>query len=339
MSHLHIYRREEISSLIQIRPGETKLGEKIHMFSEFDWKNQLQIDKARYVLLGIPEDMGVRANAGIGGTDSLWNYALNAILNVQETPELTGEDIMLLGYFNFSSWIDATADVDIDTLRAYVSQIDENVFPVVQTIIEAGKIPIIIGGGHNNAYPLLKAASLALNKPVNCINLDAHSDYRVMEGRHSGNGFRYAKMENYLQRYAIVGLHKNYNSHTVLQDLSADTNIHYSFYEDIFIERRLSFQEAVDKAIAFTLGNHIGVELDIDAIAGALASAATPCGVSTIEARQYLYTCAQKANPIYLHLTEGAISLNDGREDFSTAKLVSYLVTDFIRASRAKNRF
>jgi arginase family enzyme len=32
---------------------------------------------------------------------------------------------------------------------------------------------------------------------VNAINFDAHSDFRILEGRHSGNGFSYAYEEGF----------------------------------------------------------------------------------------------------------------------------------------------
>jgi formiminoglutamase len=169
---------------------------------------------------------------------------------------------------------------------------------------------------------------------VNCINLDAHSDYRMMEGRHSGNGFRYAKADGYLARYAIVGLHRNYNSNAVLSDLSEDADIHHAFYEDIFLWQEQSFKEAITAAIAHTKGLPTGIELDLDCIERVLSSAATPCGITTLEARQYLVQCAGTAKPAYLHLTEGAAELRDGRKDGSTAKLIAYLVSDFIKAFR-----
>jgi formiminoglutamase len=46
---------------------------------------------------------------------------------------------------------------------------------------------------------------------VNAINFDAHSD-RILEGRHSGNGFSYAYEEGFLKKYFIFGLHENYTS-------------------------------------------------------------------------------------------------------------------------------
>jgi formiminoglutamase len=38
---------------------------------------------------------------------------------------------------------------------------------------------------------------------VNAINFDAHSDFRILEGRHSGNGFSYAYEEGFLKKYFI----------------------------------------------------------------------------------------------------------------------------------------
>lgn len=58
--------------------------------------------------------------------------------------------------------------------------------------------PIAIGGGHNNAYPMLKGYSLAKKEKINAINCDPHADFRALEGRHSGNGFSYAVNDGYL---------------------------------------------------------------------------------------------------------------------------------------------
>ena len=39
---------------------------------------------------------------------------------------------------------------------------------LVNQIVRAGKIPVIIGGGHNNAYGNIKGSALALGKPCKC---------------------------------------------------------------------------------------------------------------------------------------------------------------------------
>ena len=328
---MHIATRSHIDHLINKRPGETKLGEKVQTVYESNWAEELKQSSARFVLLGIPEDIGVRANYGIGGAHTLWEPALKAILNVQHTDELKGNDLLVLGDFNFRDLMARAEQADVQALRELVAYIDEKVFPVIQTIIAAGKTPIVIGGGHNNSYPLLHGASLAKGCKVNCINLDAHSDYRMMEGRHSGNGFRYAKKKDFLEKYAIIGLHKSYNSQEVLNELNTDKDIAYSFYEDIFIDSRLDFDAAINNALTHTSGKITGIELDMDSIEHVLASAATPSGISTLKARRYVSTCAQKADVAYLHITEGATKLKQGKEDIYTAKLVAYLVTDFMR--------
>ncbi|RYD57924.1 MAG: arginase [Sphingobacteriales bacterium] len=335
MGNFIVSSRACLDQFISVRQGETKFGERVETVEQLDWEQSLSQSKAKFVVLGVPEDIGVRANYGVGGTQTLWEPALKALLNVQNTTVLDGTKVMILGAFDFAEMMNKAEGMDITGLRELVGYIDEAVQKLVGKIIDVGKVPIVIGGGHNNAYPLLKAASIAKGGPVNCINLDAHSDYRAMEGRHSGNGFRYAHREGYLERYAVVGLHENYNAQDIIEELTDDPNLHFSYYEDIFIREKLCFYEAVTAAQEHTEGKPLGIELDMDCIENILSSAVTPAGISTIHARQYVNWCAKLA-PVYLHLTEGAAKLNDGRNSSTTAKLAAYLVTDFIKAYQNK---
>ncbi len=68
MSLLKIYSEKDIASFIKKRAGETKFGEKISFVETLD---DLQNHSAKYVLWGIPEDIGVRANYGNPGTSRL----------------------------------------------------------------------------------------------------------------------------------------------------------------------------------------------------------------------------------------------------------------------------
>jgi formiminoglutamase len=62
-----------------------------------------------------------------------------------------------------------------------------------------------------------------------------------------------------------------------------------------------------------------------------LSSAITPSGITSLQARQYMCYVATKVKVAYIHITEGATALSDGRTDSSTAKLATYLLTDFLR--------
>lgn len=346
MKHFKKYNKQDVLSLTRIRRFETKVGERLQLLSNpDDFTASLAASEADYVLFGIPEDLGVRGNQGIGGADSAWVSFLQSFLNVQSNDFFDGKQVILAGHFDFGDiqyLIDTTAKSETEKLEAYrhaVITIDDEVEMLVKLITEQGKIPIAIGGGHNNAYPMIKGAAKGWYKrgtlslaQVNCINLDAHSDYRPEEGRHSGNAFRYAETDGYLQKYCVVGLHENYIPQNVWMDIVNNPFIDIITYEDIFIHEKRSFLQAVAHATGFTEDTMTGIELDLDSIQGTLSSACSPVGIHPNHARQYLSFAAVDTRPAYLHICEGATRLGDGRTDIGTGKLISYLVVDFIKA-------
>jgi len=346
MKHFKVYSKKDILSLTRVRKFETKIGERIQFLNaEGEWPEVLHQSSARYVLIGIPEDIGVKANLGVGGADTNWYPFLNSFLNIQSNDFFTGENVLLLGHFDFGDLkylIENNAynrDELIDAYRHAVNLIDEEVENMMKAIAAAKKIPVIIGGGHNNAYPIIKGVAKGLHKAevlplaqVNCINLDAHTDYRTMEGRHSGNAFRYAEADGYLGKYCIVGLHENYIPQNVLSDIHANPFIHYSSYEDIFIHEKLNFIQAVAHASGFTEDSYTGIELDLDSIQNVLSSACSPSGITALQARQYINFAATDSKVGYLHISEGACQLTDGSKDDRTGKLIAYLVSDFFKA-------
>lgn len=312
-------QKSQLNFIIKTRKGETKLGERIAQ----NWEDP----SVKFVLLGIEEDIGVRVNGGVGGTASAWAAFLNAFVNIQSTDALTGAEIGIFGHFNFD-------DLNENISSKTVDLIDLEVCEAINKIAKTGKIPIIIGGGHNNAYPIIKGISTAKNQAINTINLDAHSDFRAMEGRHSGNGFRYAYTEGYLKKYAIIGLHENYNNQLIINELKQNEDVWLCFWEDIFLREKLTFKEAIYAALDFTKHGLTGIELDLDSLENTLSSAMTPCGFSTTQARQYVHHLAQNRTPAYLHICEGASQLATGQHSPLIGKLISYLVSDFVKATR-----
>jgi len=316
MDSLKIYSQSDINNLIIYRNGETKLGERIQTISSLD---ALQSSTAKFVLLGIPEDIGIRANAGIAGASTTWRPALMAFLNIQSNRFLSGEEILVLGHFE----IEQTKDSTIDGLRKKVSEIDDLVYPVIEKIVAAGKIPIVIGGGHNNAYPIIKGTSLAKKQAIDVLNVDAHADLREPEGRHSGNGFTYALAGKYMDNYFMYGLHQNYNNEAILNQIGANPKLKPIFFDDIL-------KGVEDEDFFSALGPVAGLEVDLDCIQNVLASAETPSGFAVNDIRKLILTKRNKFS--YLHISEGATRLLDGRVSKLTSKLIAYLVSDFIKA-------
>ena len=339
------YDKKEILARTHLRRYETKLGEIILSDASNDLEKVITETAAKYILFGIPEDIGVKANLGKGGADSAWFPFLESFLNIQSNDFLSGQNIFLAGHFDFSDaekLINVNAATDDERITAYrslVSRMDDSVEELVKIIVQNQKIPIIIGGGHNNAYPAIRGAAKGLYKAemiplaqINCVNLDAHTDYRPIEGRHSGNAFRYADEDGYLNKYCIVGVHENYLQQNVWIDIVNNPFIDFISYEDIFIHEKRNFIQAVAHATGFTEDNYTGVELDLDSIENVLSSASTPCGITPLHARQYLNFAAVDSKIAYLHICEGGTKSDNDETSFSTGKLISYLVSDFIKA-------
>jgi formiminoglutamase len=346
MPYLNVYSKQDILSLTKIRRFETKLGEAVQVLKEKNnWEQKLAESTAKFVLLGIPEDVGVKANCGVGGTSTAWMAFLSSFLNIQSNDFLTGEELLVLGHLNFAELdavIESNAQTTEEKLIAYrhaVNTIDDSVENVVRNIVLAGKIPIVIGGGHNNSYPLIKGAAKALHKSgkidiaeINAINLDAHTDYRPIEGRHSGNGFRYAEEDGYLEKYCVLGVHENYLPQNIWVDIVNNPFMDMITMEDMFVHGKQTFRQALSHAVDFTSDTYCGIELDMDVIADSLTSAASPVGINPLHARQYINHTSSRAKVAYLHICEGAFALQDGRKNDLTGKLISYLVSDFMKA-------
>lgn len=346
MPHFKIYNKQEVLSLTKLRRFETKLGERVQVIhNAAELERSIAGSNAKYVLFGVPEDLGAKGNFGIGGADTLWIPFLQSFLNIQSNDFFDGAELLLAGHFDFGDMqylIDTTAKGEEEKIAAYrhaLNTIDDEVERLAKIITEAKKIPIVVGGGHNNSYPLIKGSAKGWHKAgmiplaqINCINLDAHSDYRPIEGRHSGNAFRYAEEDGYLQKYCIIGLHENYLPQNVWVDMVNNLFIDCITFEDIFVHEKRSFIQAVAHATGFTEDTFTGIDLDLDSIQNTLSSAMTPVGISPVHARQYISFAAADCKPAYLHICEGATRLTDGRTDATSGKLISYLVSDFVKA-------
>ncbi len=321
MDRLKIYTHNDIQPLINERIDEVKLGQKVQLIR---WFEDLHNCSAKFVLLGIPEDIGVRANSGIGGTQTAWLPALKALLNMQSNPFFSGEELLILGHLE----IEEPVDQRLPSLRNKVRIIDNLVYPIIEQIIAANKIPIVIGGGHNNAMGLIWGASLAHQRKMNIVNIDAHADLRKTEGRHSGNGFTYALQDGFLDQYRIFGLQKNYVQAGLPDYVKESPNLDAFYYEDLLKSDKPFLKNW--KTFIKSLPDPCGLEVDLDSLANVLSSASSPSGFSLNDVRSFVLSSDKKFS--YLHLCEGAIQLADGRNDATTAKTIAFLVSDFIKA-------
>lgn len=337
MDKLILFNNQYKTKLLNKRLGESKFGEHVQILPNIsNIYEQLKGLDVRYVIFGIPEDIGVFANYGKRGASMAWEATLKSLLNIQSNAFTKAESVLILGHLDFSEELQEIEQLKpskkkhIKIARILVECIDAQVSNLVYQIISAGKTPIIIGGGHNNAYGNIKGTSLALNKAINVVNFDAHSDFRPEEGRHSGNGFSYAYAEGFLEKYFVFGLHENYTSAKLFDALKKFKFIKYSTFEAIEIRNELKFKAEMERALAHIEDQYFGIEIDCDAIQDIPSSAMTPSGFSVNRTRQFISYFAKHDKASYLHICEAAPT---NKTLCQVGKLITYLITDFIRAN------
>ncbi|GEQ86106.1 arginase [Patiriisocius marinistellae] len=325
MKHLKKITREELASYTSKRAMELKYGEAVAIM---EGDKNLKTYPQRYVLVGIPEDIGVRANHGRAGTSNAWESCLKVLCNMQQNERTYAHELLILGSVDCNLEMEAAATImDIVKLGELVNSIDVKVARVIETIVSAGKIPILIGGGHNNSFGNIKGVSKVLGKAINCLNLDTHSDFRPLEHRHSGNGFSYAKANGFLKNYFVFGLHSNYTSQQMFERMEQE-NVNFALFEDMFVNGKNSFSKAKHEAEQIICDEPFGLEIDLDAIAMMGSSAMSPVGFTINQIRNFTYNFSKNENCKYIHLCEGAPTFD--LHPNQVGKVLAYLIIDVI---------
>lgn len=313
-------RTDNMYQFVQ-RSGEVKIGEQVIFRSESeDWK------KCNYHILGIQEDVGPQLNGGGPGAKNAFKSFINRFLALQANRFINSESIAIHGTISLVREQEAAVGM--------VEDLDNLVVDWSTEVYKNGGIPIVIGGGHNNAFGLIKGLSQHTNSPVSVVNMDPHADTRSADFRHSGNSFSCAFKTGYLKQYTVLGLHESYNNEAIL-DFLTQMKARVFFYES-WLDATNQFEIDINQVATESLEVLTGVELDMDAIAYMPASAFTPSGISVDQARMYVRKMARNKKAGYLHLPEAAPK-NENEEKI-TGKALAYLVSDFIKVHQQINK-
>lgn len=329
----------EIKAKTSVRPGETKAGE---VLIENADKSSAALKAAgvSHAIILIPEDIGPRANLGRAGAALAPDAFLSYFLNVQVNRYLDFSRVAIAGKVACDDLQKESNQAPLNELRSLCARLDERVQAAVTDIVEAGLKPIVIGGGNNNSLPTIRGvcAAAGIENGINCVNCDPHADYRILEGRHSGNPFSYAKDENLLSSYLVFCLHESYNSEEMLTRLEKDGFGSISFDVlnreggDSFERALLNCRDYFNKSKSGS-GLNLGLELDLDSIKNMPTSALTPVGITEEEALRFILYMNEHFETLYLHLSEGAppCTTNDGTRivgKFLTAAVITYLKSE-----------
>jgi len=335
-------KRADPQQWVRAREGEIKLGQAVSCLPPCENYSaclaELYAAGRKVAIVGVPESIGPRANLGRSGAEGGWDAFQSQFYNLQDTLELPIQDVLIVGAVDCDELMAEAANLnasdaqDLTRLRELCAILDRRVEHVLKPLFSAGYDVILIGGGHNNAYPLITALHEATQRTCGAVNLDPHADFRQREGRHSGNGFSYAYVEGALEFYHVVSLHEGKNSAASLKDLNDAGFRYHSIHHLYDMEFVDAMRDVAAKAASWQAP--LGVELDIDAIQFAPASAYNTTGVTPAQAFRFVADLALLPEARYLHLAEAAPSCHPAGEAAGmqhAGQLLSELVIAWLR--------
>lgn len=131
-------------------------------------------DKAELVIIGCPQDEGVRRNNGRVGAAAAPDKIRQVLYQLTAPPELATGRIVDLGNIKIADSLEETHEVQAQ---------------VVAKILAESKRLIVLGGGNDISYPDCLGLS-KVHKNILALNIDSHFDVRDNEVRNSGTPYR-----------------------------------------------------------------------------------------------------------------------------------------------------
>ncbi|MBY0371616.1 arginase family protein [bacterium] len=277
------------------RPGDMRLGE---------WVNSAAPARQTFVILGYPDDQGVRLNRGRAGAAAGPDGFRKHFYKL--TPPA---DFEWSGRVALQDWGNSHVVTGIQETHAIA---EGN----AAEIAAQGALGILIGGGHDFAAPSFKGfRSSAPRARWGLLNIDPHLDTREREGSglHSGNPFRELLESGALKGQDLVqfGARANRNSKTSWEFCQRQ-GVSIQTLETIRSKpSALAFYRGLLKKLASRCPN-VGVTIDLDSCCEAEGTSAAPVlGFSAWELCQFARAAGEIPGVRYLELAEGAPALDN----------------------------
>ena len=143
MNNIKLLTANELAKLTNHRSGEIKFGEKVEIVpDDVDIWKFIKESSAKFVLFGIPEDIGVKANHGRTGAATAFESALKSLLNIQHNKFCKGNDLLILGALDVAQEMEKASHFSISNknekkeLFDLVSKVDKVIYMMERTTTE-----------------------------------------------------------------------------------------------------------------------------------------------------------------------------------------------------------
>ena len=276
-------------------------------------------------LVGFPDDIGIENNNGRPGA--------------KEGPQAFRQRFFKLGgTHSVKEMIEDTGDVQIE--RDDISGNHERAIERVKECHQQYSFSLIIGGGHDYAYPHLRGVrdSYGENYRLGCINIDAHLDLRSdHDAILSGSPFYMALDRKVLTGPQLVefGIHYYCNSQA-LWEYAHTNQVNVVPFDRLRNGKAVDeFRESLEELCELCDG--VVISLDLDAVQAASApgvSAPAPEGFSPSDIMAMIEMGAREDKVESL----GIYELNPAYDrDEHTSRLASIAAYNFCRLRQNRN--
>lgn len=284
---------------------DTRLGEIVLNKSE-------DFDDAQIVILGCPQDEGVKRNKGRPGARKAPGEIRRALYKLAASEKIKRKRIYDAG--------DVLQELPLE-------KIHDRMWKAVQEILAAGKNMVILGGGNDISYPDCAALS-EIRKNLTVFNIDRHFDVREMEPRNSGTPYRLLLDKCHIQPEKFYELgSENYTNSPVYKKYLEDKGAHVIPLEEW---RKAGISAVLKEAVERHKSDAHFWGFDMDAVRNSDApgvSAGLPTGLS---ADEIIAAAAFAGAATYFGILEITEHNPDFDIDGRTAKLAAIMIYRYL---------
>ena len=281
-----------------------------------DWDNI----EAEVAILGAPFDFGTQFRAGarfgprgIREASTLFSFGHGGAYDFEDDATYLDENIRIVDLG------------DVDIIHTNTEQSHKNIEAGVKKILNAGALPVIIGGDHSINIPIINAYKD--QKPFHLIQIDAHLDF--VDERHGvkfghGNPMKRASEKPYITGLTQIGIR---NVSSTAKECYEDAQSKCSDIISVRQQRKLGVLKTIKRIKG---SKRVYVTIDIDAFCPSIApGTGTPShgGFLYYEVLEMLQEISKKHEVIGVDLVEVA---PDYDQSGSTSILAAQLLMNFI---------
>jgi formiminoglutamase len=290
-------------------PNDIRLGETVK-------KEIRDYKKAGFVIIGSPQDKGVKRNKGRIGAKEGPREIREELYKL-----VSNEKLKTLNIF------------DIGNIKIYPTLEETHIVQekVVHKLLRDGKEVIALGGGNDISYPDCKALSL-YNRNLLALNIDSHPDVRFDIPRNSGTPYRMLLEENLIdgENFYEIGL-KPFSFPPVYEKYLKEKNVPVYTLDDV---REIGIGKLFNNILSENKSEVIFWGFDMDSVRSLEApgvSAPSPHGFTSDEAVEIAKIAGSEARTKVFEISE----VNPAYDiDRRTSKLAAIMIWSLLNSVR-----